>query len=91
MYVPMFTCMCVAADYTKVELQKMSRGCNITVLTMHYFWKKYKSVSSTSGHCPLPADFFFFWVVYFGPDKVVITQPTVNNTDCSLSHAESVR
>lgn len=32
MYVLMFTCMCVAAEYRKVGLQKASEGCNKIVL-----------------------------------------------------------
>lgn len=41
MYVVMFTCMCVAAEYRKVGLQKISKGCNeIVLLTMHFLKSK---------------------------------------------------
>lgn len=62
MYVLVFTCMCVAAEYRKEGLQKTSKGCNRNcTLTMHYLKKtrkKKRVCLSTSGQCPLPADFF---------------------------------
>lgn len=58
MYVLMFTCMCVAAEYKEGRVakdkQRLQRNCT---LIMHYLKKK-----STSGQCPLPTDFFLYYL-----------------------------
>lgn len=68
MYVLMFTCMCVAAEYRKEGLQKtkqrLQRNC---ALTMHYLKKTLKTKKKkrekkkkhTLGQFPLPTDFTF--------------------------------
>lgn len=87
MYVLMFTCMCVAAEYRKEGLQKtkqrLQRNC---ALTMHYLKKTLKTKKKkekkkkkhTLGQFPLPTDFTFLLFIHFranGPtysDKVTL-------------------
>lgn len=76
MYVLMFTCMCVAAEYRKEGLQKtkqrLQRNC---ALTMHYLKKtkktkkkkrkKKRNILWDSFHCPLT----LLFAVYPFPGK----------------------
>lgn len=97
----MHVCCCwiqegrVAKDKQRLQQKLYSNNALFKKKKKRKKRKKKKEVSlNTLGHCPLPTDFFcalYFWAT--GPKKWhgYITQPTVNNTDCGLSHLKSVQ